>query len=122
MKPSSSLKTNPQFHFKKEGPEAPVKTVVDKLSVTDGASLDILTRSDVALARAKEMSYIYEFLYNSAFVRGYVETAQRSAISRNGLAREELISSLEAGGKLPPEYYGTGGKTSDMLYMRDDEE
>lgn len=124
MKPSSDLKNNPIFTPKKESPEAPVKTVVDKLSVTEGESLDILTRSNPALAKAREMAYIYEFLYDSQFVHGYIETIERMAISAGGQARSELITSLEAGGKLPPEYYTgrTNGKSSDLLYARETEE
>lgn len=124
MKPSADLKKNPIFSTRKESPEAPVKTVVDKLSVTEGESLDIFTRSDPTLARAREMAYLYEFLYDSQFVHGYIEMIERMKISAGGQARGELITSLEAGGKLPPEYYTgkSNGRNSDMMYARELEE
>lgn len=121
MKPSSDLKNNPVFSSKKESPEAPVKSVVDKLTVTDGANLDILTRSNIHLAKAKEMAYIYEFLYDSKFVSGYVKTIELMAISAGGQARTELIDALQAGGHLPPEYYAGKKKGSDMLFVKEEE-
>lgn len=124
MKPSATLKQQPFFVPEKKSPEAPVKTVVDKLSVIEGKQLDIMTRSNPAMAKAKEMSYIYEFLYDSKFVKGYLEMIELMAISAAGQARGEMITSLEAGGHLPPEYYSgrSKGGRSDLLYARDDDD
>lgn len=101
-----------------EAPEAPVKTVVDKLSATEGHGLQISTRTNSAIARAMHTAYLYGEVYGIKVIKGEGDLLMRLAISQGGQGRRDLIDSLEAGGSMPAEYYGTRTK-SDATYTRD---
>ncbi len=91
---------------------APVIFVVKELLTPDGEKLEILTRSNTAMARAVRLQGIWSHIRDNNrsgkeihYVSETVEQTKRIAVSLNGRARDELISAIEKGGELPPEYY-----------------
>lgn len=115
---ASELKNNPRMHAGLEAPEAPVKTVVDKLSVTEGKGLQLTTRTNPAIARAMHTAYLYGELFGIQVIKGEADLLMRLAISQGGQGRRDLIDSLEAGGSVPGEFFGKGTK-SDAAYIRE---
>lgn len=116
-KTAADLKNNPNMHTMPGTPEAPVKTVVDKLSATEGKQLQLTTRTSSSIARAMHAAYLYGELFDLQVIRGEAELLMRMAISQGGQGRRDLIDSLEAGGRMPAEYY-TDAKKSDAAYVR----
>lgn len=114
---AADLKNNPHLRTMPEAPEAPVKTVVDKLSATEGKQLQLTTRTNASIAKAMHTAYLYGEIFDLQVIRGEAELLMRMAISQGGLGRRELIDSLDAGGKMPAEYY-TDAKRSDAAYVR----
>lgn len=117
---ASDLRNNPVFHKAAEAPEAPVKTVVDKLSIPEGKGLQLTTRTSPSIARAMHTAYLYGELFGIEAIKGEGDLLMRLAVSQGGEGRRDLIDSLTAGGSLPAEFYGRAPKT-DAAYLRERE-
>lgn len=94
----------------KDKPEAPVSVVLKNLTETEGKKLEVLTRTNPALANAAQIGYIFSHVFGSKYVAGRVELIERLAISMDGKGREEQISALQAGGSLPDTYFDNKNK------------
>jgi hypothetical protein len=105
-KDASDLLTNPANIAKAPSkPDAPVSVVLKNLMTTEGKELEILTRTNPNLANAAQIGFIFASIYGSKYVAARVELIERLAISMEGKGREEQISALQAGGKLPDAYF-----------------
>lgn len=106
-KPASDLIENPRAAAPSaSAPELPVSTAIDKLTITDGEMLEIMTRADPSVIRAAQILYIYTNVYGSAYAKGRMEQLYRLKIAQGGLGRRELIDAVDAGGRVPGEVFG----------------
>lgn len=92
-------------------PDAPITVVLGNLTTVDGKKLEILTRTNPNLAEAAQIGFIFSTMFNSKYVSNRVELIERLAISMDGKGREEQISALQAGGKLPDSYFDKNGRS-----------
>lgn len=105
-KDASELLGAPQTLARASGkPEAPVTTVLNNLTITEGRKLDILTRTNPALANAAQIGLIFRRMFGSEYVADRVQLIECLSISMDGKGREEQISALQAGGTLPDSYF-----------------
>lgn len=105
-KDASDLLSNPQTIAKTPSkPDAPVSVVLKNLMTTEGKELEVLTRTNPNLANAAQIGFIFATIYGSKYIASRVELIERLAISMEGKGREEQISALQAGGKLPDAYF-----------------
>lgn len=113
MKDAADLLSEPVTLQKESAPDAPITVVLNNLTTTEGRKLEILTRTNPNLANAAQIGFIFYNMYGSKYVRDRVEQIECLAISMDGKGREEQISALQAGGKLPDSYF-EGAGTSDF--------
>lgn len=103
---AADLLTNPKSVKAGSGkPDAPVTVVLQNLTTIEGKKLEILTRTNPALAEAAQVGFIFATMYGSKYVANRVELIERLAISMDGKGREEQINALQAGGRLPDSYF-----------------
>lgn len=91
-------------------PDAPIAVVLNNLTTVEGKKLEILTRTNPNLAEAAQVGFIFRKMFGSSYVAERVELIDRLAISMDGKGREEQISALQAGGKLPDSYFDKGSR------------
>lgn len=109
VKDAADLLSEPAPFEKTSTPDPPVAIVLKNLTTQDGKKLEVLTRTNPNLANAAQIGFIFSSMYRSAYVSSRVELIERLAISMDGKGREEQISALQAGGKLPDSYFEGGG-------------
>lgn len=103
------------------GVELPVNTALDRLTITDGETLEIMTRADPGVIRAAQILYIYTNVYQSAYARGRLEQLYRLKISQDGQGRRELIDAVEAGGRIPDSALGGyAPRYAETTYFREE--
>ena len=107
-KDASDLLSEPMNFVKQEAPDAPITVVLNNLTTTEGKKLEILTRTNPNLANAAQIGFIFASMYGSDYVSRRVEMIERLAVSMEGKGREEQISALQAGGRLPDSYFESG--------------
>lgn len=101
--------------------DAPVNTVLNNFMIPDGPGLELLTRTTPNLARAGEICMIYGTMFKQEdgtmgipYMRDFAAQLMRFAVSMDGKGREEQISALQAGGKLPDSYFDHGSSTFEV--------
>lgn len=105
---ASELENSPLFLDQKNH-DPPVSVGMDYLVVEEGKRLEQMTRiSSPVMVNALYIGTIYTDVYGSRYVRARVDQIKRMAEARDGKRAQELIDIVEAGGKLPGEFY-TGG-------------
>ena len=121
-KSASELADNPRFIPPSPGAsELPVTTALDKLTITDGQMLEIMTRADPGVIRAAQILYIYTNVYQSQYAAGRMEQLYRLKISQDGLGRRELIDVVDAGGRIPDSALAGGmPRYAETTYFRED--
>ena len=101
---------------KNDKPLPPVSVVVSNLLTEEGPRLELLTRNNPTLAKAAQIGFIFSTMLTEEaaqvpgcpYVGERIEHIMRLAVSEGGKGREDQISALQAGGKLPDTYYDTG--------------
>ena len=99
------------FDTSEEEHTAPVVEVIRHLMTTDGTRLELLARTNTALAHACAMQTIFSRIKDTdgtvgvGYVNDRVEQTKRLSVSMGGKGREELLLAIEKGGQLPAEYY-----------------
>lgn len=119
-KSASDLENNPRIQLNEQQlPELPIKSIAAALTKTEGAELDISTRTTPAMADAIAFGYPFVQLFGDEYVQNLITKIECLAISQNGQGRRDLIDCLQAGGTVPDAYY-TGGQKSnkDSAYIR----
>lgn len=111
VKDAADLLSEPVPFEKASTPDPPVAIVLKNLTISEGKKLEILTRTNPALANAAQIGYIFSTMFGSKYVAGRVEHIECLAISMDGKGREEQISALQAGGKLPDSYFEGSGSS-----------
>ncbi len=102
---ASELENSPLFLTKKNN-EAPVTSGMNYLAVEDGKQLEIMTSvNSPTMVNALMICDIYERVYGSKYVAGRGNQIKRLAEAREGRRAQQIIEIVEAGGKLPAEYY-----------------
>lgn len=91
-------------------PELPIKDIARRLTVEEGAPLEITTRTTATMAYAAQFCLIYTERFNSRYAAARIGQIERLAISMAGQGRRDLIDALAAGGAVPGEYYSDAGK------------
>lgn len=123
-KSASDLSSNPKINFgTAQLPELPIKSIANALTKTQGAELDISTRTTPAMAEAIAFGYPFTKLFGNSYVKDLETKVECLAISHEGQGRRDLIDCLQAGGVVPDAYY-TGGKGNgnrDTAYVRYDD-
>ena len=110
---ASELENSPLFLQKKSN-EAPVTAGMNYLAVEDGNQLEIMTSvNSPTMVNALMICDIYERVYGSKYVAGRGNQIKRLAEAREGRRAQQVIEIVEAGGKLPAEYY-TGATKSNF--------
>lgn len=105
------------------GQEPPVSRGMGYLTTTDGAELEILTRTSVAIVRAIDAGSVFAARYRSKYIQSRIEQMERLAISNDGQGRDEIIRVIQAGGRLPDAYYqASPGRTMSQFDYPADEE
>lgn len=101
--------------------DAPVNTVLNNFMIPSGPGLELLTRTTPNLARAGEICMIYGTMFKQEdgtmgipYMRDFSAQLMRFAVSMDGKGREEQISALQAGGKLPDSYFDHGSSTFEV--------
>ena len=113
---ATKLKNNPPPIKQEKPKEAPIQTAYKYLTVTEGETLELMTRTNPTLAKACHLGYIFNTTiahddengnpeYGNPYVAGYIEMQERLAVSMAGKGRQELIDALGQGGKLPDSFY-----------------
>ena len=121
-KPASDLVDHPRLTPpSSSASELPVTTALDKLTITDGQMLEIMTRADSGVIRAAQILYIYTNVYQSQYAAGRMEQLYRLKISQDGLGRRELIDVVDAGGRIPDSALAGGmPRYAETTYFRED--
>lgn len=124
MKPASDLGVKPQINLNAgQLPELPIKSIATALTKTEGAELDISTRTTPAIAEAIAFGYPFTKLFGNSYVQDLETKIECLAISQEGQGRRDLIDCLQAGGTVPDAYYNGGVKNGnrDSAYIRYDD-
>lgn len=109
---ASELETSPLFLQRKKH-DAPVSVGMDLLTVEDGNRLEQMTVIDNAkLVNAMMILGIYTRVYGSKYALWRKGQIERIAEAKGGQRAQDIIKVIEAGGKLPAEYYTGEGKQS----------
>lgn len=109
---ATELETSPLFLDQKSH-DPPVSVGMDYLVVEEGNRLEQMTRvNSPTMVNALMIGTIYTEVYGSKYVRARVDQIKRLAEAKDGLRARELIDIVEAGGKLPAEYYTGESKSS----------
>lgn len=105
--------TSPILIDRSNKPELPVKDIARRLTVEEGAALELTTRTTATMAYAAQFCLIYTMRFNSGYAAARIGQIERLAVSMGGQGRRDLIDALQAGGSVPGEYYSTDGKKKD---------
>lgn len=105
--------THPILIDRGNKPELPVKDIAKRLTVEDGAAIEITTRTTATMAFAAQFCLVYTERFNSNYARARIGQIERLAISMAGQGRRDLIDALQAGGAVPGEYYADRAKKGD---------
>ena len=105
---------------KKQKPEAPVAVVLKHFMSKTGHDLELTSRMNGPAIKAAQVTYIFSTQLRdpvtgeigSPFLCGMMEQIERLLVSRDGLGRQDQISALQAGGRLPDSYYQDGKKAN----------
>lgn len=122
-KNASDLGTSPKINMNGTPlPELPIKSIAAALTKTEGAELDISTRTTPAMAEAIAFGYPFVKLFGNSYVQDLETKVECLAISHEGQGRRDLIDCLQAGGVVPDAYYtgGRGNGNRDTSYVRYD--
>ncbi len=102
---ASELETSPLFLTRKQH-DAPVSVGMDMLMVDKGARLEQMTRvTNPKMVNAMMILGIYSDVYGSQYALRRKNQIERIAEAQNGQRAQDMIDIVEAGGKLPAEYY-----------------
>lgn len=108
---ASELENSPLFLTKKQH-DAPVSIGMNYLMEDKGERLEQMTRvSSATMVNALMIADIYTRVYGSKYVKGRADQIKRIAEAKDGQRALEIIQIVEAGGKLPAEYYTGQGKS-----------
>lgn len=105
--------THPILIDRGNKPELPVKDIAKRLTVEDGAAIEITTRTTATMAYAAQFCLIYTERFKSEYAKARIGQIERLAISMGGQGRRDLIDALQAGGAVPGEYYADKTKKGD---------
>ena len=109
---ANELENSPLFLTRKQH-EAPVSVGMDMLVVEDGARLEQMTRvNNPKMANAMMILGIYSNVYGSQYALRRKGQLERIAEALGGQRAQEIINIVEAGGKLPAEYYTGQSKSN----------
>lgn len=102
---ANELENSPLFLTKKQH-DAPVSVGMGHLMVDKGSRLEQMTRiKSETMINALMIGGIYTTIYGSVYVTKRVDQIKRIAEAVDGQRAQEIIAIVEAGGKLPAEYY-----------------
>lgn len=88
--------------------DTPFDKAYASLTVTGGRRLEMMTRATPKLAQAIGVSYNMMFNYQSAYIKGRIDTLMRIHVSMGGKGRSEIVQSLQSGSGVPGEFYDQG--------------
>ena len=109
---ANELENSPLFLTRKQH-EAPVSVGMDMLVVEDGNRLEQMTRVDnPKMVNAMMILGIYSTVYGSKYALRRKGQIERIAEAQNGQRARDVIDIVEAGGKLPAEYYTGQSKSN----------
>lgn len=121
-KRASDLINHPFFSAGNNRPDPPVATGLKILTTERGKRLEMVSRvRGEEMVRALQIGTIYTEVYGSKYVRERVDQIKRVSKSINGEGIKELIDMVEAGGKMPGEFF-TGPQGKKWRILGDDEE
>lgn len=102
---ASELENSPLFLQRKQH-DAPVSVGMDMLAVEEGNRLEQMTVIDNSkLVNAMMILGIYSNIYGSKYAQWRKGQIERIAEAKGGQRAQDIIKVIEAGGKLPAEYY-----------------
>lgn len=106
VKKPSDLINNPFWSGIHRQPDAPVSVGLKILTTESGKVLEEVTRiNSEEMINALQIGTIYTEVYGSKYVLERVNQIKRIAKSKGGEGIRELIDMVEAGGKMPGEYF-----------------
>lgn len=70
---------------------------ISVLSSTRGHLLQMYTRMSKELAKAYDMAYIYEVMFDSKYIPGRVELYGRTSVGKGGEGRREVVELTKYG-------------------------
>lgn len=109
---ANELENSPLFLTRKQH-EAPVSVGMDMLVVEDGNRLEQMTRvNNPKMVNAMMILGIYSNIYGSKYALRRKGQIERIAEAQGGQRAQEIINIVEAGGKLPAEYYTGQSKSN----------
>lgn len=105
-KRATDLLKHPFFSGNNSRPEPPVATGLKILTTTSGKRLEMVSRvRGEEMVRALQIGTIYTEVYGSKYVKERVDQIKRVSKSIGGEGIQELIDMVEAGGKMPGEFF-----------------
>lgn len=93
------------------GDETPFDKTYSSLTITGGATLEMLTRTTKPLAKAIGVGYLVTANFRSPYVQGRVDSLMRVAVSAGGKGRTEMVQCLSSGSGVGDGFYNQGGPT-----------
>ena len=102
---ANELENSPLF-LNQTSHDAPVSVGMGHLMVKEGDQLEQMTRvTTPQMVNALYIGNIYTTIYGSKYMQKRIDQIKRVAEAKDGLRAREIIEIVEAGGKLPAEYY-----------------
>lgn len=102
---ASELENSPLFLTRKKH-DAPVSVGIDLLTTEGGKRLEQMTNvMSPQMVNAMMILGIYANVYGSKYAIARKEQLERIAEAKEGERAQKVIDMVEAGGKLPAEYY-----------------
>ena len=94
------------FSGTRKQPDPPVSVGLMIITTESGHILEEVTRiNSVEMINALQIGTIYTEVYGSKYVTERVDQIKRIAKSKGGQGIRELIDMVEAGGKMPGEFF-----------------
>lgn len=119
-KKAQDLINRPFFTAGGNRPEPPVATGLKILTTERGKRLEMVSRvRGEEMVRALQIGTIYTQVYGSKYVAERVDQIKRVSKSINGEGIRELIDMVEAGGKMPGEFF-TGPDNKKWRILEED--
>lgn len=121
-KRASDLLKHPFFSGGNSRPDPPVATGLKLLTTERGKRLEMVSRiKGEEMVRALQIGTIYTEVYGSKYVAERVDQIKRVSKSIGGEGIRELIDMVEAGGRMPGEFF-TGPQPKKWKLLGSDEE
>lgn len=113
VKKATDLLKENFFSGMRKNPDPPVSVGLRILTTESGKVLEEVTRiNSEEMINALQIGTIYTEVYGSKYVLERVNQIKRIAKSKNGEGIRELIDMVEAGGKMPGEFFIPAGSRS----------